>query len=59
MNKVIKFFLKGTVIILIAVPFLFVPNAYAQDLFKLTLKEDKIASHTHKGTGKKSLVSVE
>ena len=46
MNKVIKFFLKGTVIILIAVPFLFTPNADAQELFKLTLKEDKIASLT-------------
>ena len=52
MNKVIKFFLKGTVIILIAVPFLFTSNADAQEQFKLSLKEDKIASRTHIGTGK-------
>ncbi len=41
MNKVIKFFLKGIVIFLIAVPFLFCSGVFAQDVLKLKLKSDK------------------
>ena len=39
MNTAIKFFVKGTVIFLIAVPFLFTANLYSQDVMKLKLKE--------------------
>lgn len=46
MNKVIKFFLKGTVIFLITVPFLIIQDTYAQEMFKLKLKSDKIAALT-------------
>ena len=38
MNKVIKFFLEGTVIFLIAVPFLFCTKSFGQDVVKLKLK---------------------
>ena len=46
MNKVIKFFFKGTVIFLIAVPFLFCAESFGQDVTKLKLKGDKIAALT-------------
>ena len=46
MNKVIKFFLKGTVMFLITVPFLIIQDAYSQEMFKLKLKNDKIAALT-------------
>ncbi|MBE2228289.1 MAG: hypothetical protein IAE93_13125 [Ignavibacteria bacterium] len=46
MNKAIKILLKGTVMILVAVPFLFASSADAQDMFELKLKEDKIAALT-------------
>jgi len=44
MNKVIKFFLEGTVIFLIAVPFLFCTKSFGQDVVKLKLKGDGITS---------------
>ena len=43
MNKVIKFFLEGTVIFLIAVPFLFCTKSFGQDVVKLKLKGDGTA----------------
>ena len=46
MNKVIKFFLEGTVIFLIAVPFLFCTKSFGQDVVKLKLKGDGITSLT-------------
>lgn len=46
MNKVIKFFLKGIVILIITVPFLFGSRAEAQEVVKLKLKNDKIAALT-------------
>ncbi len=46
MNKVIKFFMKGIVILIITVPFLFGSNAAAQEIVKLKLKNDKIAALT-------------
>ncbi|HMQ78703.1 MAG TPA: DUF5683 domain-containing protein [Ignavibacteria bacterium] len=46
MNKVIKFFLKGTVIFLIAVPFLFCTESFGQDVVRLKLKDEKIAALT-------------
>ena len=46
MNKVIKFFLKGTVMFLITVPFLIIQDAFSQEMFRLKLKNDKIAALT-------------
>lgn len=46
MNKVIKFFLKGTVMFLITVPFLIIQDAYSQEMFRLKLKSEGIASLT-------------
>lgn len=46
MNKLIKFFKKGTVIILIAVPFLFCTGTMGQELLRLKLSDNKIASLT-------------
>lgn len=46
MNKFIKIFKKGTVIILIAVPFLFCSGSLSQELPKLKLSNDEIASLT-------------
>lgn len=46
MNKIIKFFQKGTVIILITVPFLFCSGTMGQELLRLKLSDYKIASLT-------------
>lgn len=46
MNKVIKFFLKGTVMFLITVPFLIIQDAFSQEMFRLKLKSEGIASLT-------------
>lgn len=46
MNKIIKFFQKGTVIILITVPFLFCSGTIGQELLRLKLSDYKIASLT-------------
>jgi hypothetical protein len=47
MNKVIKFFLNGTVIFLIAVPFLFCSKSFGQDVVKLKLKGDGVTALTY------------
>lgn len=46
MNKIIRFFQKGTVIILITVPFLFCSGTMGQELLRLKLSDYKIASLT-------------
>lgn len=46
MNKVIKFFLKGIVILIITVPFLFASLAEAQEVVKLKLKSEGVTELT-------------
>jgi hypothetical protein len=55
MNKLIKFLIKGAVIILITVPFLFSVKVEAQEKFELKLKSDKIATLTLLDSNKDSL----
>lgn len=57
MNKVIKFFLKGIVILIITVPFLFASLAEAQEVVKLKLKS--AGSFLTKYAGKTDSVLVD